>query len=169
MTTIAFDGKTLAADSLVTYDGMRVGNSEKIVKVIGGMLGSAGNSEDVTAAEAWFNAGCPEKRPVLTSYIGIFIPDDGSSPQEYNEKLIQMALPSNSPWVAGTGKNFAMAAMLAGKDAVEAVRIAIQLDIYSGGDVNCYEMDKQHHYSVATSLDLDSWARSAAAESGKIN
>ncbi|EJS8701418.1 hypothetical protein NFA99_004599 [Escherichia coli] len=166
MTTIAFDLKTLAADSLVTYDGMRVGNSEKIAKVIGGTLGSAGNLEDVTAAKAWFNAGCPEKRPVLTSYIGIFIPDDGSSPQEYNEKLIQMALPSNSPWVAGTGKNFAMAAMLAGKGAAEAVEIAIKLDIYSGGPVRVYcppaaAMGDSRPYGEDHSLNLGAFPGSA--------
>lgn len=166
MTTIAFDGKTLAADSLVTYDGMRVGKSEKIVKVIGGMLGSAGNSEDVTAAEAWFNAGRPEQRPILTSYIGIFIPDDGSVPQEYNERLVQMALPTNSPWVAGTGKCFAMAAMLAGKTAPEAVEIAIKLDIYSGGPVRVYcpptaTMDDSKPYGEDQSLKLGAFPGSA--------
>lgn len=168
MTTIAFDGKTLATDSLVTYDDMRAGTINKIANVVGGILATAGNQEDGLLVVQWFKAGRKETRPVLTSFVGLFIPNDGSAPQEFGEKLIPMAIPK-FPWVAGTGKSFALAAMLAGKDAVEAVRIAIQLDIYSGGDVNCYEMDKQHHYSVATSLDLDSWARSAAAESGKIN
>ena len=140
MTTLAFDGKTFAADSQVTYDEMRVGSMDKIVKVIGGTLGSAGSSEDCLIVEAWFDAGRPEPKPVLTSFIGLFIPDDGSAPQEYNEKLVAMALPKNSPWVAGTGKRFALAAMLAGKTAPEAVEIAIKLDIYSGPPVLCHAL-----------------------------
>lgn len=168
MTTIAFDGKTLATDSQITFGDMRAGYVNKISKVIGGVFASAGNQEDDAAAVAWFNTGRKDPRPTLSALIGLFIPSDGSAPQEFNEKLVPMPIP-NFPWVAGTGKRFALAAMLAGKDAAEAVKIAIQLDIYSGGDVNCYEMDKQHHYSVATSLDLDSWARNAGTESGRIN
>lgn len=38
-------------------------------------------------------------------------------------------------YAIGSGSDFAMGAMLAGKTAAESVRIATKLDIYSGGAV----------------------------------
>lgn len=47
----------------------------------------------------------------------------------------QFLLCVNLPYASGSGHRFALAAMVVGKDAVGAVKLACKLDVMSGGDV----------------------------------
>lgn len=134
MTTIAFDGKYVATDSLITSGDVVYGHTDKIHEVSGGILITAGNCEDWVSAVEWFNNGRdPLNKPTLENFISIFVPDDGGTVMEYGSRLIPVFVPV--PWSAGTGSDFAKSAMMLGKGAHEAVEFACSLDIYSGGEV----------------------------------
>ncbi len=134
MTTIAFDGKYVAADSLITSGDVVYGQTEKIHEVSGGLLLTAGNCEDWVSAVEWFNNGRDQaNKPTLESFISIFIPDGNGVAMEYGSRLIPTFV--SLPWAAGTGRDFAKSAMMLGKDAHDAVEFACSLDIYSGGEV----------------------------------
>jgi hypothetical protein len=133
MTTIAFDGRYVAADSLITSDGVVYSHVNKIHQVAGGVLLTAGDCDDWILAIEWFNGGREQSnKPELECFVSLFIPDD-AEPVEYGKRLIPTLAPI--PWAAGTGRDFARSAMLLGKDAREAVEFACTLDVYSGGEV----------------------------------
>lgn len=46
------------------------------------------------------------------------------------------------PYAIGSGSDFAMGAMLAGKSAKDAVKIAAKLDCYTGGPIKVLSLDK---------------------------
>lgn len=58
-----------------------------------------------------------------------------------------------TPTAIGSGSNFAMGAMAAGANAIEAVSIACKYDCYSGGQVTYIDtgtrtLEKNEHYSI---------------------
>jgi hypothetical protein len=133
MTTIAFDGFHVAADSLISEGGYVYGYTDKIHQVKGGVLAVAGGLVDASLAIKWINDGSPDdKKPNLESFDAISIPDTGN-PIEYDERLVPMFVVI--PWAGGTGRNFALSAMKLGKSAHDAVEFAKEIDLYSGGDV----------------------------------
>lgn len=154
MTTLAFDGRYLAADGRCTNGSMIVGKKAKKLHLIKGVLrgeevemvlAGAGSFEGITIIKNWLAAG------------GDFYSDDpeGTIPQVKEESVEGfvvskngelfafesglVALDQESPAMGGSGGVFAMAAMLAGKSAVGAVHVAMELDIGSGGEVTCFD------------------------------
>lgn len=136
MTTIAYDGITLAADSQVSAGGCFLGYENKITKLTnGGYLASCGNTECCAEAEGWFNAGCPQDaKPKLESFGALYFPPDGGAVEEYRERLVSEV--PFVPWAGGSGREWALSAMYLGKDAIAAVEFAISIDLYSGGEIN---------------------------------
>lgn len=129
MTTIATDGKTIAADSRTT--GMWIGQHEKIFGIGDSLFGVAGAMSRAMKVVDWLAAGCPaESRPeteddfaiLQLSGKGIWIWDSTLRP-------VQMG----TPYAAiGSGAPFALGAMLAGKSPRQAVEIAAKLDECTG-------------------------------------
>lgn len=137
MTTLAFDGKILAADTRVTTSsGMVFGNTEKIISLDDGrLLAGCGSISVLHAVASWLNGGEKPKLEDGESFEGILI-NAGGSGHIAQEITNEMRLyPACIPWASGTGEQFAMTAMRCGKNAAEAVEVAMQLDIYSGGNV----------------------------------
>ncbi|MCR2797936.1 hypothetical protein [Enterobacter kobei] len=133
MTTIAFDGTHIAADTLISDNGCVYGYTSKIHQVKGGVLATSGGLVDITLAIDWFNAGRPaEAKPTLESFYAIFIPDVGQ-PQEYGERLVPLFVVI--PWAGGSGRDFALSAMKLGKNCREAVEFAASIDLCTGGDI----------------------------------
>lgn len=134
MTTVAYKAGVLAADSLVTSNGVRDGAARKIAKHKGMLLGGAGCWSTVTKFMDWVRAGAQGECPIETGgeangFVvmpdGRFIMWSGRGPTT-----------TESPYFAfGSGREFALGAMAAGASAEEAVRVAIELDVYSGGPV----------------------------------
>lgn len=131
MTTIAWDGKTLAADSLGDKCGWKI-PSQKIIRLRDGRLyGTAGAFGQCLAVADWLNhrdGGAPEAEDAGGIIIGL---DGHAYAVERHATLIR--LPKTA--AAGSGRDFALAAMRCGKTAAEAVKIAIEFDVYSGGRV----------------------------------
>lgn len=132
MTTIATDGHSMAADSLSTAGGERVAFPQKLHRASDGRLfGSAGPSADCALFTKWMRGetGKPDLSDgfsalVLTPEGRVFYLCPKLEPVEF---IVPQAIGSGAPYAIG--------AMLAGASPEEAVRIAIQRDTTSGGEI----------------------------------
>lgn len=135
MTTIAWDGTTLAGDTLsVTYNLRRA--ACKVWRLADGRLyGGSGEYQGILAVKQWLEDGEPrgEKEPKLDDFSAMVIDQEGQC-FRLESQLIYM--PVSEPYHAvGTGRDFALTAMLLGKNAREAVEIAALFDVYTGEKV----------------------------------
>lgn len=132
MTTIAFDGKTLCADSQVTSGGLKFGAAKKLWRLeSGALLAMSGDIGLCYQVMLWLNG--KSDKPTRTSdesVSGLLIEPDGSA-WEYSTDLHRF--PARAPWAGGTGETIAMTAMRCGKTAQEAVELACEMDIYTSG------------------------------------
>lgn len=133
MTTVAWDGETLASDSQVQDHHICPDPYQKLYRVGGAIIGCAGSVTEWTQAVEWLRAGAsPEFKPKLTDISLLLVRANGRA--FYLEgDLVPMR--AGKLAAVGTGSGFALAAMLAGASAPEAVRIACRLDVGSGGRV----------------------------------
>lgn len=136
MTTIAFDGTHLCADTLITAGSERVGYQSKIYAFSSGYVAYCG---DVTACHVvldWIRKGARKNaRPVLELESSfellwikkgkVFVVDEELFPR-----------PGFTPYTLGSGAAYALAALHLGCTARQAVELAIKLDTGSGGDID---------------------------------
>lgn len=149
MTTIAFDGKTMAADK------QSVAGSRKYQKLnckirsgkyhgMPALFSGAGTIVYCDAVVEWLLAGMPdENRPemptspdsftvIVATELGLF---------EYIDSLRPIAL-GPLKWAIGSGAEYALGAMAAGACAKRAVEIACEFDINSGMGVDVLALRK---------------------------
>lgn len=126
MTVIAWDGRTLAADKRVSFQGLS-STTTKISRANGCLVAMCG---DGTAAEQmleWFRAGAmpgnfPKcQRSVDWASLLVIVPDGKIHKYERGPKPIII---EDQFHAIGAGRDFAIAAMHCGKTAAEAVAIA---------------------------------------------
>lgn len=147
MTTVAWDGKTLAGDRRITSAGMAVTEMTKVHKRgDGALIGVAG--EMCTSSEfiRWWMANDPEvEMPSLKAKV---------SPEECSAAIIIEAdgavkafdrdgwhLVESKKYAIGSGGHLAQMAMRCGKSAARAVELACEFDIFSGGSVDTVHYD----------------------------
>lgn len=144
MTTVAFDGKTLATDSQGGGNHFAYENGPKYFKDQQGRIyGYTGELQCVPEFKDWLNGGQKDPLPNFAEPEGsrlvvLLASKEGS--YLYEDRCIPFKV--STPYAIGTGARFAMAAMMAGADAKRAVEIAIELDIYSGGEVHTIEVSE---------------------------
>lgn len=139
MTTIAWDGRQLAGDTLVIRGG-RYCYAQKVFRLKAGLLGLAGTEWQALKVKDWVNGGPKPDLKDLTDVGALWITKP-EAPVLY--------LRDSDMWVGfvpvdgaekyatlGTGLDFALAGMVFGLDAVEAVKFATRFDASSGGDVD---------------------------------
>lgn len=143
MTTIAWDGKTLAADKQLTKGGAKF-SVTKIKRIKGLLIGIAGDAFLKQQLLHWFREGTKhEDFPELqksedTNCHVITINADkechfwGTTPHPI---LIEEDF-----FAIGSGAHFALATMECGRNSVEAVRVAAKFDCNSGLGVDILEM-----------------------------
>lgn len=138
MTTIATDGKSMAADGLVTGCGIvHCFSTNKLTKLRDGRLvGGAGSLYDLVAFTAWMEKG--GEPPALTDDFEALVLDKGGNCWTYNCKCY--AAPQEVPAVTGSGSALALGAMLAGADPRRAVEIACLRDTHTGGTITVEEL-----------------------------
>lgn len=143
MTTIAWDGKTLAADSQMTRSGIQYGEVNKIVKLSDGRyFACCGKSTDTVLVVEWLNERKPKEKPEVDDGFAAIIVDTSTGvATELYYDLIEDYCPPIA--AQGSGWHIALTAMTLGKSAVEAVETAIQLDVYSGGKVNFVRVGRE--------------------------
>ena len=136
MTTVAFDGNKLAADTQITSDWKSTGHS-KFYKFHDGAVGAfAGTWSRILEAQRFLDGlsdHCPDEdwsALVIRADRRVYFMDcDGC----------RMDI-TGMHYAIGSGSHFALGAMACGKDAAEAVRISFGLDQYTGGDVESIEV-----------------------------
>ena len=146
MTTIAYDGRFICADTRVTTGKTMIlpEHAQKFVISDEGHVGlSCGSiSSQVTRFFDWVRAGCPEggfspSPEVKAEYI-VFYPDgrcfqfDPGGPMEI--KL------NRGIYAWGSGEQFALGAMAYGASAYDAIKVAMQFDCWTGGDITMHEV-----------------------------
>jgi hypothetical protein len=140
MTTIAWDGKTLAADRQLTASGVRYVTTKAHRLDDGSLFASCGALENNAAVLGYLN-GTAEK-PIIENdgdFDGILIKPDGTA-WMLNKKLHAVRIETDR-FSTGSGRDFALLAMHMGKSAKEAVEIASELDIWTGMGVTCLSLN----------------------------
>lgn len=161
MTTIAWDGVTLAADSqasasdaictmreqkiFIPRDGEEwTVNGERVVAI--GYSGDCGTEYEVhdlmRSGLTYATTFTPEPSFGALAIIGAGRAYIVSKNQDKTHASISLQL---DPYGMGSGGVIARTAMSCGKSAIDAVKVAIEMDVYSGGDV--------HHFTVEAMKD----------------
>lgn len=138
MTTIAWDGRTLAADRQAT-----VGNSVYMVNKLhrheGWLLAYCGDSDAGEEVLAWFKAGAKtEDFPQHQRQDDRFAPLIAIRAGEilrYERTPHPIRYPPQK-FAMGSGRDFALAAMHCGKSAADAVEVASMFDPGTGFGVD---------------------------------
>lgn len=140
MTTIAYDGKTLAVDSMTSCD--RFVNSrgtQKMWRNVGpfNCVAMAGPTSRYPAILCWLEGGAdpllwnPEWDAVA------WVVDKSGRVYRYVSGYPESI---EAPDADGSGAEFALGALDAGKSAREAIEIAAQRDFYTGGPVQAFDI-----------------------------
>jgi ATP-dependent protease HslVU (ClpYQ) peptidase subunit len=124
----------MAADRRVTGDGLIHCNTRKIARATNGdIIGVAGSAFDLGAFLAWYNSDRSEPLQMWEKSEALVLTTDGKV-FCYNDT--GRFFEHETPAALGSGGAVAYGAMLAGASPVDAVHIASQRDIYSGGGVD---------------------------------
>lgn len=141
MTTIAFDGRSLAADRRANFGDMVLHGAAKIERLEDGrLIGAAGNASICQIWRDWMRTG--GDRPEILyddeEFInGIEVKQNGDCWLHGRYASVKI----ETPFVAvGSGAHFAMGAMATGANAVQAVNIAAQFDPSTGGKIDLIQI-----------------------------
>lgn len=130
MTTIATDGKVMAADQAVGSDCLHALITKLQRAKDGAILGGCGQAFDYAGFLAWYDDGCEGKPNVSKDFEGLILKTDGTIIC-VDEEGRSFAHPA--PACIGSGTRFAYGALDAGVDPKKAVEIAIGRDGASSG------------------------------------
>ena len=142
MTTIAWDGKTLAADRKGEYGNLKL-EVTKIFRLEGTkrpdfmngavLFAWAGTYQAGLAVKSWLEMKTEKPTLVGEDGNGFFVEGEGDVWRLEN-RLVR--IPVNEKfYAAGSGRDFAMAAMALNQTAVQAVNLASKFDAYTGPTV----------------------------------
>lgn len=146
MTTIAFDGVTLAADRQVTYGTSKEATS-KIYRLGDKLIGISGDACQAMVAIEWLTKGRKGRKPDLDRVedVNLLVVDLKKKKCFYMDGNL-MLLEIHPPVSVGSGSMAALAAMRLGCDAVKAIEVASEVDTFTGGGVEsirCFEKKKR--------------------------
>jgi 20S proteasome alpha/beta subunit len=144
MTTIATDGITLATDTRMVSGYINQGHAEKVVQFVDEdgetiTLAGAGEYGKVRKFFDWVVEGCDpaEYSDADGEYSNFLMISKGKL---YSFEGHHVPFEAPYPVAIGSGSHFALGAMLHGASPEEAVKIAMQLDVNTGGDVIVYDV-----------------------------
>lgn len=135
MTVIAWDGRTLAADRLAVFGSM-CHETSKVFAHGGVLYGVAGSLNQLILFKDWVLAGqdpmnLPGPNGVLNNLSVLEINALGEAFDRDGDHITaRVPLIGADIWAIGSGRELAMGAMMTGKDAQSAVRLACMQDIY---------------------------------------
>lgn len=138
MTTIAWDGSMLAVDRLACMGGTKR-KVKKLHDCGDYAYAGAGNYAATFEVAEWLRNGAkPDARPTFEKDedpqgIAIHLPTGKAFMVEGRKQFL---IPVDAPHAEGTGRDAALAAMWCGRSAAEAVAIASEIDVSTGGGVD---------------------------------
>lgn len=161
MTTIAFDGRYLAADGRMTRSDIICSDSVKKLRLVKAIIRGkkeevivfgAGSWNGIYAIMEWmkqndvFDIDPELMRPAFpqdndgdSSHQDVsFITQEG---ELYCLDAQSRPAPYEAPMGEGSGFPFAQMGLMLGQNAVEAVRSAIKMDTNSGGQITCFDVE----------------------------
>lgn len=149
MTTVAWDGKSMAADRQMTLGSMRHTNTQS--KILQGtyhgmpaLFAGAGTKVYSAAVIEWLLLGMPDERkpemPESPDSFAVFVVTElGLHLFVDSLRAIPLGV---TKYAIGTGEDYARGAMAAGASAKRAVEIACEFDINSGMGVDVLTLRK---------------------------
>lgn len=144
MTTIAWDGKTLAADRMMS-DGCFKAEKTKITESFIGLLGASGDARYCDAAMRWVINGdkdvpFPKSDDKDETVYVMHVHRNGKLDVYYNGP--EPVRVESKFYALGSGRDFALAAMHLGCRACEAIKLASSLDINTGMGVDTLNLEE---------------------------
>lgn len=139
MTTIAWDGKTLAGDKRTSFGGLHAVTTK--VQRIGNLLvGCAGNTAQIAEMHEWVKNGrvpadLPKPQLSSTECVSMLVIEPDGHVLQYESTAYPIRI-ENRQWAIGSGRDFALAAMRLGCDATRAVELASEFDSSTGNGVD---------------------------------
>lgn len=145
MTTVAWDGVTLAADRQVTFGNSADCETTKIARgPDGSLIGIVGRLQIGAALLRWFAAGRKDERPALgdgdDGVQAIIINADGTLELHDRAGWAEITAPK---YALGSGCEYAFGAMAMGADAVRAVYIAALYDTKTSNVTDALKLERQ--------------------------
>lgn len=142
MTTIVFDGKTLAVDSQVTSGSVIVGVRNKIQDIGGYFVAGCGNTDGIDLVVGYLLGG--KERPSGLSANDadvLFVnKETGDAYRAFGDTLVMSK--AVIPFFSGSGEDVARGAYQMCKDPIKALEVAIELDVFTGGPINTITIQK---------------------------
>lgn len=140
MTAIATDGKTIAADSMMTFGRERCINPIEKIAVEGQMIFATAGVPIKDALIDWFTSGSrPHCAPRSTEELWYMLVIDPKQ-MLFLSSQVPYPVPVEAPFAFGAGGEYAMGAMLNGASPKEAVEIAIKASTACGGPVQVIDI-----------------------------
>lgn len=141
MTVIAFDGKTIASDSLSVIDDAykATGNKKKLHNINGKLYGLAGEVDAIVQMLEYFRNPVSPKPTIEGSAVALEVHEDGSV-FCYRDTLVREKI--QAPVAIGCAYMIALGVMKAGGSAKRAVEVACEIDIHCGVPVQTMEFYK---------------------------
>ena len=148
MTTVAYKDGIMAFDSRVTSDYSHIGYMTKGRKTSKFLVSTCGSVEEGEMFMDWIaGGGITADRKLfgldkdLDNFIGMCVNKSGKV-FIYESKLYPFVI--DAPFHAiGSGADFAIGAMAAGKSATDAVKIAAKFDLATGGAIRTISWGKK--------------------------
>lgn len=149
MTTLAYRNGILAADGKATRGDMIVELDAKKLRRLrdGSVTGVTGTPASAEPFIEWLNSGAQDGRPTLGgNTCVVHLRNDGTI-RVYEDGGWTDEDPSSFlAW--GSGWQIATTAMACGKSALEAVKLAAHMDIWSGGTVTSMPLKRKSAKAV---------------------
>ncbi len=131
MTVIAWDGKTLAADKMMSFGTTNHVKVTKIIKIDGMLVGTSGSAALGNELKNWVAKGrkieeFPTDQRDSEKCCSLLIIEPSGTILLYNNGPYPTTI-HDKFFAIGSGDEFALAVMFLGRSAREAVNVAIQL------------------------------------------
>lgn len=144
MTTVCWDGQTLAADRRTVNHGSKHGTVTKIHSIRGSLCAITGAFDIGLELLDWYrNGAVPEDYPQLqvdTNECSLWVITPDRRITAYSRSPVPMVF-EQQHMAAGSGRDFALAAMFLGQSAEDAVRVACAFDVDSGNGIDTLSFD----------------------------
>lgn len=133
MTTICTDGETMAADTLITGRGLKHGTFSKLTRANdGSIIGLVGSPFDLDSFVEWFNGD--RKEPWSADEdVEILVLSPSGVIQCFN--YLGRSFVCTAPQAIGSGAAVAYGALAVGVSPRQAIEVATQHDMATGGAV----------------------------------
>jgi 20S proteasome alpha/beta subunit len=143
MTTIAFDGNTVAYDSRLTRGGLICcDTTNKMLETNGFKIVSAGTEADCDTLIKCFLEGDTPDEDGDASFIANHTDGRLIHVLYHDDKMVIENIWDEGVFALGSGSSYAISAMDFGKSAVEAVKYAATRDCYTGGKIRSFKVRK---------------------------